>query len=62
MVTAPVFLPGKSQGQRDQVGYSPRDHGYNLETDISSRNFRRTIDPIKKRNLGKRSGLLVNLK
>ena len=32
MVTTPVFLPGKSHRQKGLAGYSPRDHGYNLET------------------------------
>ena len=26
MATTPVFLPGKSHGQRSLVGYSPWDH------------------------------------
>ena len=35
MQTTPVFLPGKSNGQKSLVGYSPRDHqrfGHNLVT------------------------------
>ena len=38
----PVFLPGKSHGQRNQVGYSPRGHksvGCDLATNSNSNNL-----------------------
>ena len=42
MVTTPVFLPGKSHGQRSLVGYSPRGRS-ELDTTERLNNNRQTV-------------------
>ena len=53
MQTTPVFLPGKSNGQKSLVGYSPQDHqrfGHNLVTKQQQDTYKKNNSNSEKTN------------